>query len=91
MPRILSDLTNKICPNRGCRYNNGIIATATPKPLSSPSFPYFFSINPLKLFPLSYNQKSLMKHDIFDPKPSPSSCYTLILSIILSCSALAYK
>ena len=34
---------------------------------------------------------SLMKPDIFDSKSSPSSCYTFILSIILSCSSFAYK
>ncbi len=32
-----------------------------------------------------------MKPNTFDSKPSPSSYYTFILSIILSCSLFAYK
>ena len=31
-----------------------------------------------------------MKPDIFDSKPSPSSCYTFIHSVILSYSSFAY-
>ena len=61
------------------------------KPLPSPPFPYFFPVSSLKLFPLSHNQKSLMKPDTFDTKPSPSSCYTSILSNILLCSSFAYR
>ena len=53
-------------------------------------FPYFFPINSLKLFLLSYDQESLMKPDTFEAKPSPSSCYIFILSVILSCSSFAY-
>ena len=40
--------------------------------------------------PLSYNQKSLMKPDTFDSKPSPSSYYTFIHSVVLSCFLFAY-
>ena len=61
------------------------------KTLSLLPFPYFYPISSLKLFSLSHNQKSLMKPDTFDSKPSPSYCYTFILSIILSCSSFAYK
>ena len=48
-----------------------------PKTLSSPTFPCFFPINSLKLFPLSkQNKKSLIKPDIFDFKPFPTSFYS---------------
>ena len=57
-----------------------------PKPLFPPPFPYFFPIGSLELFPLSHHQKSFMKPKTFVSKPSPSSCYTSILSIILSSS-----
>ena len=52
--------------------------------------PYFFLVSSLELFLLSYDQKSLMKPNTFDAKLSPSSHYTFILSIILSCSSFAY-
>ena len=58
-----------------------------PKSLPRHPFPYLIPVSSLKLFPLSYDQKSLMKSDTFDSKPSPSSCYTFILSVILSCSS----
>ena len=32
-----------------------------------------------------------MKPDAFDSKRSPSSCYTFLLSVILSCSSFAFK
>ena len=59
----------------------------TPSP---PLFPGFFPVSSLKSFQLSYNQKSLMKPDTFDLKSPLSSCYTLILSVILLCSSFAY-
>ena len=37
-----------------------------------------------------FHKKTLMKPDTFDFKPSPSSCYTYIHSI-LSSSSFAYK
>ena len=36
-------------------------------------FPNFFPISSLKLFTLSYNQKSLTEPDTFNSKPSPPS------------------
>ena len=50
-----------------------------------PLFPYFFSVSSLKLFPLSFDQKSLLKPDTFDSKPS-FSVNTFTLSVILSYS-----
>ena len=58
-------------------------------PLPSSFFPISFPFSSLKLFLFSYDQKSLMKPDTFDSKPFSSSCYTFILSIILSCSSFA--
>ena len=55
------------------------------------TFPYFFPISSQKLFPLSQQKNFLMKLDTSDFEPSPSSCYTCILSIILSISLFAYK
>ena len=74
-------------------YSMSSIKQDMQKPLSClPFHPnYFFPIRSLKLFPLSYNQKSFMKPDTFDSKHSPSSCNTFIFSIILSCSWFAYK
>ena len=40
-----------------------------PKPLLLHFFPDLFPISSLKLFPLSYNQKSLMKPDTFESTP----------------------
>ena len=51
----------------------------TPPP---PTFSLFLSRQLTKIISLSYNQKSLMKPDTFDSKPSPSSCYAFILSIV---------
>ena len=42
-------------------------------------------------FPLSKEFFFLMKPNTFVYKPSPSSCYTCIFSIILSISSIAYK
>ena len=53
-------------------------------------FPYFFPVTSVKLFSLSYNQKSLMKPCAFDSKPSSSSWYTFIHSVILSSPSFAY-
>ena len=50
------------------------------KPLSPPLFSLFLSHQLTKRFPLSYDQKSLIKPDAFDFKLSPSSCYIFILS-----------
>ena len=61
-----------------------------PKPFSLHPFFYFFPISSLKLFPLSYYQKSLMKSDTFDSKSSPSSSYTYNSAGILSCSYFAW-
>ena len=43
------------------------------KPLPHHLFLYFFPISSLELFPLSYDQKSLMKLDTFDPVLLPTT------------------